>query len=253
VKALAPPAPPLTGNGTTIRLGLVWAAVVVVSTAIGPRVVAVVFAVVALGAAGQCCRSWKRHSRRPFRPVAIGGAVVMTLAASAGPLATTAAAVGAGATAVVAARLRAGDADWDASLTAAIALIVGVAAGSVPLVRSELGLTPALVFVAMVLTAEASWFLIGTGARTQFEAPAAATAAAAAVALAAAAVFVPPFRGASPWMLAAVVAVLVPLGPRVASAVLARPTAVAPALRRIDGFALAGPVWALVASAMLDL
>jgi hypothetical protein len=240
-------------DGPRVRLGLVWGAVAFVATATGALASAFVFAAVALAAAGQACRAWRRHERRPYRPVAIAGAVLMTLAAASGAVAVTAAAIMTGVGAYGARQLRPGGRDHDPILTAAIALVTGVAAASVPLARRELGATPALVLLCTVLAAEASAFLIGAGARTKIEGPIAATAAIGALSVAVAAVLVPPFRGASPWLLGAIAAVLFHTGPRVASAVLPRADAFAPALRRVDGFVLLGPVWALVARAALDV
>lgn len=248
-----PAAPRIVTDGPRVRLGLAWAAIAVVATSIGATAAAVVFAAVALGAAGQSCRAWRKHGRRPHPPVAIGGAVAVAFSAAAGFIAMAIVAVIAGAAAVAVQQTKLGGKEWDASLTATIALFAGVAAGSVPLARRELGFMPALVLLLTVLLAEASWFLIGSGARTRFDAPLASTAAVIAMSIAAAAVLVPPFRGASPWVLGGVAAVLTPLGPIAASAVLPRPDAFAPALRRIDGFVLVGPVWTLVAYAVLDL
>jgi hypothetical protein len=253
MKRVAALRPAIDTDGPRVRLGLVWGAVATVATFAGPLPAAIAFAAVALAAAGQTCRAWRRDARRPYRPVAIAGAVLIALAAAAGPVAVVAAAVISGVGAVGAAQAKLGQRDWDAPLTAAIALAVGVAASGVPLARGELGATPAFVLLATVLVAEASWYLIGSGARTFLDAPAASTAAIGAVSMAVAAVLVPPFRGASPWVLGAIAAVLVPLGPYVASALLPRADAFAPALRRLDGFLLVSPPWVLVASALLDL
>lgn len=245
--------PPIDIDGPRVRLGLVWGAVAVVATATGAVAAAVAFAAVALGAAGQACRAWRREPRRPYRPVAVAGAVLVALSGAGGPVAVVAASVITGVAALGAAQARLGRREWDATLTAAIALVAGVASAGVPLARSELGATPALVLLGTVLLAEASWFVVGSGARTGFDAPVASTAAIGAVSMAVAAVLVPPFRGASPWVLGAVAAVLVPLGPFVASMILPRANAFAPALRRIDGFLVVSPVWVLVAAAILDL
>ena len=263
MKAIAGLHPPIDVDGPRVRLGLLWAVVAFCATVAGPVTAALVFAAVALGAAGQTCRAWSTARRRhpdqvpargaPYPPAAIGGAVLMTLAAASGPLAVTAAAVVTGVATIVATQARFGGRDWDPALTAAIALLAGVAAASVPLARGELGTAPALVLLCTVLAAEASAYVMGAGARRWFEAPAAATVAIGAMSIAVAAVLVPPFRGASPWVLGAVAGVLFHAGPRLASAVLPRAGAFAPALRRLDGFVAVGPVWILVASVMLDL
>ena len=253
IRTLVALRPPVDIDGPRVRLALVWAAVVVLAVLAGAATSAFVFAGVAVGAAGQACRSWRRAEQRPYRPVAIGGAVVIALAGGAGPLAVPAAAVLVTIASVVVVQTSLGGTRFDARLTAAIALVVGVGAAVVPLARAELGTTPVLVLVASVFASEASGFLVGAGARTPYEAPAASVVAVAVVTVATAAVLAPPFRGASPWMLGALVAALVPLGPRVASALLPDPAAFAPALRRLDAFIAIGPVWVLVASLTLDL
>lgn len=244
---------PIDVDGPRVRLGVAWATVAVVAVLVGPVSAAVVFAAVALGAAGQACRAWRRSRRTPYRPVAIGGAVLVALAGAAGPVAVAIAAVLTGVAAVAVSQARVGGRDWDRALTAAIALAIGAGAAALPVVRGELGATAALVLLFTVLVAEASTFVVGSGARTTWDAPIAAMAAVGALSLGVAAVLVPPFRGSSPWALAALSAVTVPLGPRLASALLPRARAFAPALRRIDGFFVVAPVWAAVARVMLDV
>ncbi|HVM10808.1 MAG TPA: hypothetical protein VM345_20265 [Acidimicrobiales bacterium] len=253
LKAVRHLRPTVDIDGPRVRLGVIWAAIAFSATALGPTPAALVFAAVALGAAGQACRAWRRQARRPYRPVAIVGAVVIALSSVAGPIAVTAAAVVTAIAAVTAAQLQFGQRAWDAPLTIGIALVAGIAAAVVPLARGEVGAAAALVLLLTVFAAEASWFLIGAGARRSIDAPIASSAAVLVVSILVAAVLVPPFRGASPWLLGAIAALLAPLGPFLASAVLPRPDAFAPALRRIDGFALVGPMWVLVASAVLDL
>ena len=253
LRSIAGLRPPLDVEGPRVRLGLAWAAAGLVAVVLGPVVCAVVFAAVSLGAAGQAARAWRRSERQPYRPVAVGGATLVALAAAAGPVAVAAAAVLTGVAAVVAAQGRFDRKTWDASLTTAIALIAGIAGASVPLARSELGTAATLVLLGTVHVADATTFVIGSGARTSYDAPVAATTAIAVVSMGVAAVLVPPFRGASPWVLGAVAAVLIPASRRAASAVLPNPAAFAPALRRLDSFTIAGPVWVLVAAALLDL
>ncbi|MBW3614542.1 MAG: hypothetical protein KY439_04430 [Actinobacteria bacterium] len=250
--------PPLDIDGPRIRLGLVWAAVSLAAVLAGPLPTAVVFAGVALGAAGQACRSWRRLRSQPDRRVAIGGATVIALAGGVAPWAV---AVAAALTAAAAAGARFAPATLggptsrrsDPRTTAAIALLIGAGGAAPAVVRDQLGATAALVLVVLVHAVDASTFIVGSGARSPWEGWAAGAAAAGAVSLAVAALLVPPFRGAAPWLLALVVAVLVPAGGVVATAVLGRPQARAPALRRIDAFLVAAPVWALVASLVLDL
>lgn len=255
--------PPIDVDGPRVRLGVAWAAITVVAAALGPFPVAVVFAAVALGAAGQATRSWRGASRRPYRPVAVAGAAVCAVAGGAGPLAVVAAAAATAVAAVTAEQLRFGGTRWDARTTIAIAVTIGVAASTPALAVDQLGFVPALVLLGLVHAIDASAFIVGSGAASRWEGPVAGAASAGAIGLAVAAVFVPPFRGASPWVLAVVAAVLVPLGGVVGSALLAprertgkggrsRPVAV-PALRRLDALLVAGPVWVLLGRLLLDL
>jgi len=136
------------------------------------------------------------------------------------------------------------------ALTLAATLSIGLAAASPVLVR-HVGLVEAAVLVALVVVYDASAYLVGTGAASPWEGPAAGAAFILAVTLAVAALFVPPFRGATPWLFGFLTAVLAPLGPYAASAVLPEPSSRAPALRRLDSLLVVGPVWALVALLVL--
>ena len=246
--------PAVDVDGPKVRLGLVWAGVTFVAALAGSFATALVFAAVALGAAGQATRSWRGAGRRPYRPVAVAGAVVCALAGSAGPLAVVAAAVVTAVAAVTAQQLRFGGRPWDARSTIAIAVLVGAGAAAPALVVGDLGVIPALVLLGTVHAVDAGTFVVGSGARRSWEGPVAGAASAAAVSLAVAAVFVPPFRGASPWVLGAAVAVLVPAGASAASTLLGpRDEAPVPALRRLDAYLVAGPVWALLGQLLLDL
>jgi hypothetical protein len=242
-------------EGPRVRLGVAWAAITAVALVAGPVATAIVFAGVALAAAGQACRTWRTHpmAERPYRPIAVGGAVVCALAAPAGPIAIAAAAACAAVAALAASQLRWGRRDWSAKTTIAIAVLIGIGAAAVPLLRDRLGLVPTAAFVAWVHAVDASTFIVGSGAGRRWEGIVAGAATAGAVGLAVAAVLVPPFRGASPWILAALPAVLVPLGTIAGTLLLGRDEAPVPGLRRLDGFLVAGPVWAVVATVVLDL
>lgn len=223
-----------------------------VAVAGGPLLTAVVFAAVAVGAAGQAARSWKGSGSAPHRPVAIVGAAACALAGGVGPyaVALVAAAV---ILAALTARWRVAGGSSDQRITLAIALVIGVGAAAPALARDALGLVPALVLVAAVHAVDASTFIVGSGARSRWEGPAAGAASVAALSLAVAAVFVPPFRGASPWVLGALVAVLAPVGPLVASALIGRKDADVPALRRLDAYLVVAPVWTVAGRLLLDL
>lgn len=254
--ALARLLPPVDIHGPKVRLGLAWAAISTLAVLIGPVATAIVFAGVALAAAGQTCRTWRskrREDPRPYRPVAVIGATVCALAGSAGPLAVVAAAFFTAVAGFAASQLRWGRRDWDARTTVAIALVVGVGAASPAVIRDQLGVVAAFAFLFWVHAIDASTFIVGSGASNRWEGPVAGGATAGAIGLAVAAVLVPPFRGLSPWVLAAVVALLVPAGTIAATALLGRGEAPVPGLRRLDAFVVAGPVWALLGRLLLEV
>lgn len=235
-----------------VRLGIAWAAVTFALTAAGTVPLAVWMAVVALAAAGQACRSWREAEVRPWRPLAIGGAVALPLTAVVGlaGAAIGVALVGLGA----AARWwRAGKPPAGELLrSVAIALGVGLAAAS-PVVARHLGLIPGVVLISLIGAYDASSFVVGTGAGSPWEGPAAGVAAVLAVTLAVAAVFAPPFRGVSPWLLGLAIAVLAPLGRAAAQRLTGDAEGRLPALGRLDSLLLAGPVWAVLAALTLSL
>ena len=247
--------PPVDIAGPRVRLGLVWAAISTVAVLAGPVATSVVFAGVALAAAGQACSSWRDRdaAARPYRPVALLGATVCALAGSAGPLAVVAAAVFSAVAGFAASFLRWGRRDWDARTTIAIAVLVGVGAASPAVLRDQLGAVAALAFVVAVHAVDASTFIVGSGATNRWEGIVAGGASAGAIGLAVAAVLVPPFRGLTPVVLAVVAALLVPAGTMIATAVLGRAEAPVPGLRRLDAFLVSGPVWALLGRVLLDL
>lgn len=235
--------------GPHARLGVVWFAVSMLALAAGRLPFAVLMAGCAGLAAVQAARSW-RVRPRPAVPVAGGAAAALVLAAAAGPVAvggTVVVVVGL----VVAGAAAAGERRADPVLTLAIAGTVGLAAAS-PVLLLHRG--AAAVFVLLVFAAvhDASAYVVGTGARNAWEGPAAGAASIAAVTLGVASVLVPPFRGASPWLLGGLAIVLAPIGPYVGSALLGHRGARVPALRRLDSLLVLAPVWSLVAAGVLE-
>ncbi|MDQ1403045.1 MAG: hypothetical protein QOG03_1361, partial [Actinomycetota bacterium] len=236
-----------------VRLGIAWAVVTFAVATAGAAPLAVWMAVVALAAAGQACRSWRGAAVRPWRPVAIGGAVVLPLTAIAGL-----AGVGVGLL-VIALTLgvrwwRTGQPSWRDELlrTASVAVGIGLAAAS-PVAARHLGLIPGIVLLSLVGAYDASAYVVGTGAGSPWEGPAAGVAAVFAVTLAVAAVFAPPFRGASPWLLGLAVTGLAPLGRRAADQITGDAEGRTPAVGRLSSLLLAGPVWVVLAVLTLSL
>lgn len=243
-------------EGPKIRLGIAWAVVTFVAVVGGAVTAAIWFTAAAVVAAANVCRNWRQQERRPVAPIALFGATAFPIAAAAGGLA----AVGLVLAAVVlsalawepAARLFQGAARGrtDARLTIGVAAGIGLAAAAPVLVRG-VGLTEAAVFVTFLAVYDASNYLVGSGAASPWEGPAAGAAFILAVTLAVAAVFVPPFRGLTPWLFGFLTALLAPLGAYAASALLPEPKSKAPGLRRLDSWIVIGPVWALFAMLLL--
>ena len=235
--------------GPHARLGVIWAVLAFTAVLAGPLWVAVLLAPVAGVAATQAAASWRRRPRRPAPLLAGTGAALVTLAAAGGPL-VVAVVLTLVAVAVVGNAMVPGGRHADPVLTLAIAGAVGLACCALVLLRRD-GVIPALVLLAFASVHDASAYVVGSGAATPWEGPAAGAASIGAVTLAVAAVFVPPFRGATPWLLGLLAAVLAPLGPYVGSALLGERRARVPALRRLDSLLLLGPLWALAAAQLL--
>lgn len=132
-----------------------------------------------------------------------------------------------------------------AELLARSCLPAGVAAASlVAIERLEFGGFIALVI--LVSAYEVGDFVIGTGSSNAIEGPVAGLVALA-VAAATTYVLLPaPFDTNSYPLFAALAAVCAPLGQIVASAILPRGVAWAPALRRLDSYLLVAPLWLLL-------
>lgn len=235
--------------GPHARLGLAWFAVSMVALALGQLALALVLAPCAALAAVQAARSW-RPRPRPAVPLAGAAAAVLVLAAVLGPVAVGISAVLIVALVVVGAAA-AGERRADPVLTLLIAGAVGLAAASPVLLLRE-GVAPVFVLLVFAAVHDASSYVVGTGANSPWEGPAAGVASIAAVTLGVAAVLVPPFRGASPWLLGGLAIALTPLGPYAGSALLGDLRARAPALRRLDSLLVLAPVWCLVAALVLE-
>jgi hypothetical protein len=244
------PAPDL--RGPKIALGFVWAVATAVALVLGPFFFAVLMAGTAAAAAAQAARSW-RHAptpRSPLAPASLAGAGVTVLAGLLGPVAlvtTGVLAAIAAAAWVVADATRRGErattADIGLTLLCAAVPVVAVAG---PVLLRRHGLEVALVLMADALVYDVGAWVMGSGSRHRWLGPLAGMACIGSVTMAVAA-FALQFRGASPWELGALAAVLAPLGPAAASLVLGDRRAPVGALRRLDSLVLLGPIWAVVA------
>jgi hypothetical protein len=131
--------------------------------------------------------------------------------------------------------------------------VVGLA-GAAPVALRSLSGHGAVVTLALctyALVYDASAFLVGAGSRHAWEGPLAGVASIAAVTVAVAAILVPPFSGVRPWVLGVAAIVLTPFGPAVATLLLGDRRARVPALRRLDSLVVLGPLWTLLALAVI--
>lgn len=233
------------------RLGLAWAVVVTAATAFGPGWLAIWLAIVAFVAASQTAMVWRARNERPLPAFAAATAAALPLAALSGVAAMNTVIVVA-VVATLAARLGAPTKapSRDVALTLLIGVAVGLAAAS-PVMLREINVHAPLFLLALAGMYDAGAYLVGTGASSPWEGPAAGVAATIPVTMFAAIVLVPPFGGAAPIVLGALAAVLVPFGPVAGSALLGGATSHAPALRRLDSLLVLGPIWAWCAAAFL--
>lgn len=235
-------------QGPRIRLAVAWVVAVVVSLAfepVRPYGLAMLYAVVAGAAALQVVDSWHEARAGVARWVAALGASTLPVLATQGvrPL-------GVGLILLVGAALivaRSGDQEMGLVAAAghtvlSAGLCGGAAAALVLLADYEIGAVIILIVYLMVY--DASDYVVGSGASNGIEGPLAGALAIAAVTLLLAVTKVPPFRGADIWNFAVLAAVACPAGQVVASAMLPRADAAAPALRRLDSLLLVAPAWA---------
>jgi hypothetical protein len=219
-----------------------WAVPTVAAVVAGPVVLAVWMAAHAGLAGLQAARSWPK-SKAP-NPVAVGiGAVLVPLGCAFGlPGAVVGLAVGG----AVAAGLSQGQAVGRA---VTIALALGAAAGSLVVART-VGVVPGLFLLGLVCAYDTGSYLVGTGAGSAWEGPAAGIAAMGPVTLLGATLAVPPFSESGPWIAGGLAALLAPVGPYAGSALLGSKKTRVPAVRRLDALLVLGPVWAVAAAVL---
>jgi hypothetical protein len=232
-------------DGPRVRLGVVWFVAAVIACYVGIVALTVLVAAIAALAAAQTAQTLRSTWCRPDRATAavIAGAVPVGAAlgtASAG-LVVVAAAIAAVALAGMR-RPRRTDPLVDAGAVVRSAVFVGLAAASlVILYRFDIGAAVTLLLLASAY--ETGDYLIGSGAGNPFEGPVSGVLALIVLTGALAVVQPPPFTAVGLWFYALVAAVTIPVGQMVASAILPRAGAAAPALRRLDSYLVTGFVW----------
>lgn len=242
-------APVYDVDGPRIRFGLAWFAVALPAIALSTTSSALLYALAGGLAARQVVKAWKSESWQA--DAAAAAAAVPVLAAVGGTGAAIAAIVLGTALAVVVglsapvAGLR-GNVGRIAGAGVMIQATVpiAVAGAAMVLLRGEAELMTAVILFVLACSYEMGDFLVGSGSSNPVEGPMAGGAAVMVIGFPLALVLIPPFDVLGVAMLA-VTAAACPVGQWIASAILPRPDAHAPALRRIDTLLLLAPLWAI--------
>jgi hypothetical protein len=240
-------------EGPKVRLGVLWFLVAFPAVVASPATAGLLYAVAAGMAARQIVQAW-RNEPAWQADVAAGLAGVSVLSAVGGTstfmlvlgVAIVAAAI-AGFQGT-AAGLRGSGHTAAAGVMVAAIVPVAIAGASMVLTRAS-SPTAAGVLFLFASAYEVGDFLIGSGGSTPVEGPLAGGAALVVTGFPMALLLVEPFDVLGVWMLG-VAALCCPVGQWIASAVLPKPDAKVPALRRIDTLLLLAPVW-VVANAAL--
>ena len=238
---------PYDTEGPKVTLGVLWFAALVAAGLYEPRGVLLVTAPVAVVAALQAARAWRFDvGVEPWLVAVLAAVVAMSGVGDATALGV--AVLGSVAVSVVAGFVREGGersrSTRLAEVTVRVAVPVGVAAASLAALAARgPGLFVSLVLVISIY--EAGDFLIGSGSTNAFEGPVAGVVSA--LIVGAVLLVVRPFGDADGRVLVATAVVLAPGGQLLASAVLPKGAAWAPALRRLDSYLLAAPLWLVLA------
>ena len=238
-------------DGPKVRLGVLWFAATSIACLVSRPLLAVLLAVAAACAADQVVRIHEQAITTSLRDVLVDlprlitvlGAASMPLAAAVGSDTLLAAIA---ATTVVSFAVIGGR----GVLPVFASLQLGVAAAS-PLLLHRLGTAAALFLLLLVAAYDAGDFLVGTGAGTTWEGPAAGVAAVAVVGFATTVLTPRPLLEEGAAALALVVALLAPLGPPLASMLVGNGATPARYVRRLDSLLIAGPVAAYLLAALL--
>jgi hypothetical protein len=228
-----------------IRLGLVWALVLVVAIVISPALVAVALAPIA-AIAGQS--AWRRLETPSTDPWWLAGvcAGVAPLAAVAGPVAAGLVVVAGG---VVLALVTAREAERAEQLRVALCSVAPAAAAASLVLATRQSVTIGMVLFMAVILFDASNYVMGVGDTGGRLGALAGAFSLAVLGVVLAGVLVVPFSGASPWVLCGMVAVTAPVAVGAGNQLVG--SARLPAWRRLDSLFIAGPLWVVLATVLL--
>ncbi len=246
---------PYRTDGPKVTLGVLWFAALLVANRVSPFAVVVLVGGVAIVAGLQAGHAWAQHTTADRRVSALLAGVTATGAffGTFGLGLTLAlSAVGALAYCGLGVRHKAKTAEARrlavlrmSEVTIRSSLPVGLAAGSLGALA---GWFPeaAIALVVLVSAYEAGDFLVGTGSANAVEGPIAGIVTLGIAGFAFYLVLPEPFDATTLPLFVVLTAICCPVGQIAGSAVLPRGDAWAPALRRLDSYLLAAPLWLLL-------
>ena len=243
-------------NGPRVSLGCAWFALAVLALLAGRFAVGLLYSLTASVAAFQAAFAWQKAGARPHRLAAGAGALgIGVCGALATPLVGVAILAFVGVSLFfaygIAARSRGRlDPIVMTSLTIRCGLFAGFAAACVG-ITARYSLTGAVGLVLIVSAYEVGDYIVGSGADNPYEGPVAGATAIIVVTFAITALGLKPFVFPGSFALAALAAVLCPMGQLAASLILPKVDAPASALRRIDSLLVLAPAWALAVSRLV--
>ena len=243
-------------NGPRVSLGVAWFAVTVLALVAGRLAIGALYSAVAAFAAMQTARAWRKAGARPDRLAAGVGAYAIGLAGTIATPLVGVAILGFVGVALfvaygVASRVRQPVSPVElAAFTIRCGLFPGFAAACIG-ITARYSLTGTVGLVVIVAAYEVGDYLVGSGARNPYEGPVAGATAIVVVTFAITAVGLKPFVFPGSFALAALAAVLCPIGQLTASLILPKVDAPASALRRMDSMLLLAPAWALAVAHLL--
>jgi hypothetical protein len=235
-----------------VRYGVAWFLVAAPAVALSPLSAAVVYATAAGFGGRQVVRSWRLSGTQGILAAAAVAASVLAAAWGAASALVALAVAGAVAAAAglagpIGASGRGPGRVASAAIMLQAVLPLAVGCGAMVLLRDESEVVAVLLF-AMVCAYEAGDFLMGSGSWTVVEGPLAGGLAFILVGFPAVLLVLEPFDVLGAWVLVAA-ALACPLGQWIASAVLPRADAHAPALRRVDTLLVVAPLWVIANAA----
>ncbi len=236
--------------GPKVRLGFLWFLWQLEAIYLGRWAVALTFAAVAGLAAWQAAGTWIERGAFDDRKLVAGLVAICPLAAWAGTGLLGLVLLFVTTVALILAAIRGHTAQGTLIKVGEIlrvVLVPAVGASAVVLVH-KIDIGAIIALTLLVAAYEMGDYLVGSGSPNVVEGPVSGIAAVAVVGFALSLPFVqpPPFEGTDIWFFAALVALLCPIGQVLASWVLPRSAASAPALRRIDSWLLSAPVWVVI-------